>query len=138
MGAPHNFLRSAIEAAAPGVTAWPVEMTGGGEPPYVTYTREGTTREQLLDDTFDADPDPDELPPVARYTVVIYADSYVQAWEIAGQITAAIHRFKGSAAGQTIDHCLVLDERDGEAGFLDGREQPTYTVEQAVEIRFQE
>jgi hypothetical protein len=132
MGAPHNFLRSAIEAAATGVTAWPVEMTAGGEPPYITYTRESTTREPVLDD------EEDEPPPIARYTVVIYADSYVQAWEIAGQITAGIHRFKGSAYGQTIDHCLVLDERDGEAGYLDGREQPTYTVEQAVEIRFQE
>lgn len=138
MGSPHNWLKAAIEAAAPGVTAWPVEMTGGGDPPYITYTREGTVREQLLDDTFDAAPDPDQLPPVARYTVVIYADSYVQAWDIAGQITAAIHRFKGSAHGQTIEHCLVLDERDGDAGFLDGREQPTYTVEQAVEIHFEE
>lgn len=137
MGAPHVWLKAAIEAAATGVTAWPVEA-GDVAPPYVIYGREGTTREQLLDDTFDAEPEPDEIPPVARFTVVIYADSYVQAWEISGSIAAAIHRFKGSAEGQTIDHCLVHDERDGEAIYLDGREQPTYTVEQSVEIRFQE
>lgn len=138
MNAPHNWLKAAIEAAATGVTAWPVDETGGSEPPYITYTRESTTREQLLDDTFDADPEPDQTPPVVRYTVVIYADSYVLAWEIATYITAAIHKFKGTAHGETIEHCLVLDERDGDAFYLEGREKPTYTVEQAIEIRFQE
>lgn len=138
MNAPHNWLKAAIEAAAPGVTAWPVEMTGGGDPPYITYTREGTTREQLLDDTFDEEPEQDETSPVAQYKVVIYADSYAQAWVIAGQVSRAIHKFKGSAHGEIIDHCLVLDERDGDAGYLEGREQPTSTVKQAIEIRFQE
>lgn len=138
MSAPHNWLKAEIEAAAHGVTAWPVEMTGGGEPPYITYTRESTTREQLLDDTLDSEPDPDQMPPVARYTVVIYADSYVQAWEIASEITNAIHRFQGTAHGESIESCIVLDERDGDAGYLEGREQPTYTVELSIDIRFQE
>jgi hypothetical protein len=114
-------------------------MTGVGEPPYVIYTREQTVREQLLDDAFSDTPDPDAMPPVARYTVVVYADSYVQAWDIAGAISAAIHRFAGGpdvAHGETIHQCLVVDERDGDAGYLEGREQPTYTVEQDVEIRF--
>lgn len=137
MGAPHVWLKSAIEAAAAGVTAWPVEA-GEVAPPYVIYAREGTTREQLLADEFEALPSADVLAPVARFAVVIYADSYVQAWEISGAIAASIHKFSGSGSGQTIDHCLVLDERDGEAIYLDGREQPTYTVEQSVEIRFEE
>ena len=136
-GSPHNWLKAAIETAA-GCTAWPVEMTGGGDPPYVIYAREQTTREQLLEDTFDATPETDQIEPVARYTVVVYADSYVQVWQIAGAITAAIHKFAGTAHGETIKHCLVLDERDGDAGYLEGREQPTYTVELAVEIRFSE
>lgn len=136
-GTPHNWLKAAIEAAA-SVTAWPVGMTGKGDPPYVIYAREQTSREQLLDDTFDATPETDQIEPVARYTVVVYADSYVQAWDLAGAVTAAIHKFAGTAEGETIRHCLVLDERDGDAGYLEGREQPTYTVEITVEIRFSE
>lgn len=135
--APHNWLKAAIEAAA-NVTAWPVGMTGGGDPPYVIYARESTAREQLLDDTFDSTPETDTLHPVARFTVVIYADSYTQAWQLARAISGAIHKFAGTAHGETIEHCLVLDERDGDAGYLEGREQPTYTVEQNVEIRFSE
>jgi hypothetical protein len=137
MNAPHNWLKAAIEQAS-GITAWPVEETGGSNPPYVVYLRESTAREQLLDDTFDATPEADTTPPVARFTISIYADSYALAWEIANAITAAIHKFSGTAHGETIAHCLVLDERDGDAGYLEGREQPTYTVEQSVEIRFSE
>lgn len=136
--APHNWLRAAIEAAT-GCTAWPVGMTGTGDPPYVIYTREQTARELSLDDELSATPGPGAMPPVARYTVAIYADSYVQAWSIASAITAAIHLFAGGpedASGETIHQCLVADERDGDAGYLEGREQPTYTVEQDVEIRF--
>lgn len=138
MGAPHVWLKSAIEAAASGVTAWPVDMTGGGEPPYVIYVREQTAREMLLAETLDEDPAPGQLAPVARFSVTIYADSYVQAWDIAGQISSALHRFEGLGEGQIIESCIVTDERDGNSGFLEGREQPTFTVEQTIEVRFQE
>jgi hypothetical protein len=138
MGAPHNWLKAAIEAATGTVYAWPVEMTGQGDPPYVIYQREQTVREALLEDTLDYSPGSNALPPVARFELMVYADSYVAAWEIAGQIQAAIHRFSGSEHGETIHECQVLDERDGEAGYLEGREQPTYTVEMTVEIRYEE
>lgn len=137
MGSPHNWIRSAIEAAST-INAYPVEMTGGGDPPYIIYTRESTTREPMLSDGFSASPTTDVMPPTARFTVVIYADSYAQAWQIAGQIRAAVHRFSGSAHGETIYLSIVIDERDGDAGYLDGREQPTYTVEQTVEIAYAE
>jgi hypothetical protein len=138
MGSPHNWVKGAIEAATSGIYAWPVEMTGGGDPPYIIYTREQTTREPLLSDALGSIPADDVMPPTARFTVVTYADSYAQAWQIAGQIRAAIHRFSGSAHGETIQQSFVIDERDGDAGYLDGREQPTYTVEQTVEIAYRE
>ena len=144
MGAPHNWLKAAIEEATDGgsggyaVTAWPVEMTGGGDPPYVVYTRTATIRELLLDDTLDDIPTLDSLPPVATFTVTVYADSYVQAWQIADAVVAAVHKFKGSAHGETIEKCLVVDVADGDSGFLEGREQPTFTVELTVEITYQE
>jgi hypothetical protein len=137
MGAPHVWLRSAIESAS-GVTAWPVEMTGSVSPPYVVYMRENTTRQLVLADALDDTPSPDQLGPVARFSLVIYCDSYVQAWTIAKSIADAIHRFTGTVDGTTIAYCLVADERDGMSGYLDGREQPTYTVEQTVEISWEE
>lgn len=146
MGAPHNWLKAMIEEAVGSgsgsggytLTAWPVEMTGGGEPPYVVYTRTATTRELMLPDVLEEFPQFDTLPPVATFTVAVYADSYVQAWEIADAITAAVHKFQGSAHGETIQQSLVTDVADGDSGFLEGREQPTFTVELTVEIIYQE
>jgi hypothetical protein len=136
-GYPHVWLRETIEAAT-GSTVWPVGMTGNTGPPFVIYAREATSREQVLADTFDDTPSADQINPVARFLVAIYADDYVQAWTIAGQITSEIHKFAGTASGTTIEHCLVLDERDSQPDYLEGRETPTYTVELSVEIRWTE
>jgi hypothetical protein len=137
MSAPHVWLKEAIEGAT-SLQAWPVGMTGEGGPPFVIYAREATAREQLLDDTLDATPEPQATPPVARFAVAIYADDYVAAWDVAGQITGAIHLYAGEAEGTTIEQCLVLDERDGQPDYLDGRDVPTYTVELSVEVRWVE
>ena len=137
MPTPHVWLKEAIEAAT-SETAWPVGMTGTEAPPFVIYAREATGREQVLADTFDDAPVADQINPVARFLVAVYADDYVQAWTLAGQITAAIHKFTGTAYGTAIEHCLVLDERDGQPDYLEGRETPTYTVEISVEIRWAE
>lgn len=146
MGSPHNWLKDAIEEAVGSgggsgdysVTAWPVEMTGAGDPPYVIYRRTATVRELNLVDALDDTPEIDVHRPVATFTVTVYADSYVEAWEIADAITLAIHKFTGSAAGETIQTCIVLDAADGDSGFLEGREQPTFTVELTVEIIYEE
>lgn len=143
MGSPHVWLKAAIEDASGSgsgyeVTAWPVEMTGAGDPPYVIYNRTATVRELILPDALDETPFFDNLPPVATFTVTVFADSYVQAWEIADAITAAVHKFTGSAHGETIQTALVTDVADGDSGFLEGREQPTFTVELTVEITYQE
>ena len=137
MPAPHVWLKEAIETAT-SATAWPVGMTGTESPPFVIYARENTAREQVLADTFDDTPAEDQINPVARFLVAIYADDYVQAWDIAGQVTAAIHKFTGTVDGTTIEHCLVLDERDGQPDYMEGRETPTFTVEMSVEIRWNE
>jgi hypothetical protein len=136
MPAPHVWLKEAIENAT-SATAWPVGVTDpSSTPPFVIYAREATSREQVLADTFDDTPAADQINPVARFLVSVYADDYVAAWDLAGQITAAIHKFAGTVDGTTIEHCLVLDERDGQPDYLDGREVPTFTVELSVEIRW--
>jgi hypothetical protein len=135
MPTPHVWLKEAIEAAT-SCTAWPVGMTGTQNPPFVIYAREGTTREQVLADAFDDTPAADQIHPVARFLVAVYADDYVEAWDLAEDITDKIHRFAGTAHGTNIEHCLVLDERDGQPDYLEGRETPTYTVELSVEIRW--
>lgn len=138
MPIPEKWIKGAIEDAVEDCLAWPVAMTGNGEPPYVVYFREGTARELVLADTLDATPEPNQLPPVATFRLDIYADSHVQAWEIAEAIAAALNRFKGTVDGLTIDHCLLADERDGDAVRLEGREDPTYIVEQTYTISWQE
>lgn len=136
MSAPHVWLREQIEAAS-GVDAFPVEVTGSNLPPYVVYVRDQTTREQILAEALGESPPVAYMPPVATFTVTIYADSYVQAWEIAGDITSAIHNVSADESGLTIHECLVVDEKDGMAGYLEGRENPTYTVEQTITIRWE-
>ena len=136
MSAPHVWLRERIEDAT-GVDAFPVEVTGSNLPPYVVYVRDQTTREQMLPEALGAFPPEAYMPPVATFTVTIYADSYVQAWEIAEDITGSLHNVSEEASGLTIHECLVVDERDGVAGYLEGRESPTYTVEQTITIRWE-
>lgn len=136
MSAPHVWLRERIEDAT-GVDAFPVEVTGSNLPPYVVYVRDQTTRELALPEAFGASPPAAYLPPMAMFTVTIYADSYVQAWDIAGDVTAAIHNVSDDDSGLTIHECLVVDEKDGMAGYLEGRETPTYTVEMSIAIRWE-
>jgi hypothetical protein len=130
MPIPEKWIKGAIEDAAEDCLAWPVAMTGTGDPPYVVYFREGTARDSLLGDIAAA--------PVATFRLDIYADSHVQAWEIAEAVGTALNRFKGTAYGLTIELCLLTDERDGDAVRLDGREDPTYIVEQTYTISWQE
>jgi hypothetical protein len=137
MAQPHVWLKEAIEEATE-VTAWPVGMTGKEGPPFVIYAREATSREQLLQDLLEEEPVLDVTPPVATFTVGVYADDYVQAWEIAGKITVAIHKFAGTAHDVSVEVCMVRDERDGQPEYLEGREVPTFVVEQTVEIRWAE
>lgn len=136
MSAPHVWLREQIEDAT-GVDAFPVEVTGSNLPPYVVYVRDTTAREMVLPDTLEAVPEAGLLPPVATFTLTIYADSYVQAWEIAGQIVGAVHKVSVDESGLTIHESIVVDEKDGAAGYLEGRDSPTYTVEQTIQIRWE-
>jgi len=138
MGIPETWLHPAIEAALNAINAWPVAMTGDSDPPYVIYRRETTLRELVLQDTLSGTPVADENPPVATFTLEILADSYLQAKQMANAISGALHRFTGPADGLTIDWCLQDDERDAEAVFLEGREVPTYIVEQTYRVSWSE
>lgn len=132
MPVPQVWLREAIEAAA-GCEAHPLGVPEGLNPPYVVYTRAGTTREQLLNDTLDDPAGGSSVPPVANLNVEVYRDDYVQVWETSAAIVAAIHGY----AGGDVLSCVVADEADAEPVFLDGRDTPTYVVQLTVEIKFQ-
>lgn len=135
-GQPQLWLKSAIESAS-GLDAYPVECTDRTvEPPYVTYVRDGTESEPILDDDLGSDSGPDQFPALASFTVTVYADSNVEAWEQARDIYLALNRFRDLEASQIIESCYVIDKRDGELTYLEGREQPTWSVELDVEIRF--
>lgn len=135
MPSPQIWLRSAIEAAAE-VQAYPIETPEGLAPPYVIFERTATAREALLSDTLDNPAGGSELPPVATMTVLVFADDYVQVWDLSDTISAALHGFAGEHEGTVIEAALVTDEKDQSPVYLDGRDTPTYVVEQTVEIRW--
>lgn len=131
MPAPQVWLRETIETAA-GCEAHPLGVPEGLAPPYVVYMRSGTSRERTLDDTLGDPAGGSSVPPTATITVEIYRDDYVQVWDTSAAIVAAIHGY----ADEAIASCLVIDEKDAEPVFLDGRDTPTYVVELTVEIEY--
>jgi hypothetical protein len=136
---PESWLYEAIEAAAgSGVEAYPVSYTGGGEPPYVVFQRASTQPQLVLQDELSETPELDAFPRQATYTVEIYADGYLEAREIAQAVSDALHRFTGPMDYLTIEHCLLMDDRDSAAVYLEGREVPTYIVEQTYQIAWSE
>jgi len=135
MAAPQIWLRSAIEAAA-GCDAYPVQAPEGVAPPYVIYERTATSREQIVADTLDSPAAGTLLPPSAAISVLVFVDDYVAVWETSSAIVAALHGFAGEHEGTTIESSLVIDERDSEPVYMDGRDTPTYVVELTVEVRW--
>jgi hypothetical protein len=135
MSAPQVWLRSAIEAAAE-CDAYPVQAPADAAPPYVIYERTSTAREQILADTLDSPGAGTATPPTAGMTVLVYVDDYVQVWERADAIAAAIHGFAGEHEGTVIESALVVDAKDTSPEYIDGRDTPTYVVEMTVEVRW--
>lgn len=135
MPSPQVWLRSTIEAAA-NIQAHPIETPEGLAPPYVIYERTGTNREALVSDTLDSPAGGTEIPPVATMSVMVFADDYVAVWDLSATIVAALHGFSGSHEGTTIEAAIVTDEKDQTPVYLDGRDTPTYVVEQTVEVRW--
>jgi hypothetical protein len=140
---PHVWLRSAIESAFEGLTAWPVANTSKKgsatyEPPYAVYVRTGTEIDRHLGEALDESPQPNECPPKASFTIEVYADSYAEAWVIANAISSKLDRFAGEYGEEVIVASFVTDRSDSDVVLLDGREQPTYVLEIQVEVYFQE
>ena len=135
MPSPQIWLRSAIEAAA-AVQAYPIETPEGLAPPYVIFERTATARESLLSDALASPAGGSELPPTANVTVLVFADDYVEVWNLSASIVAALHGFSGVHQGTLIESSIVTDEKDQSPVYLDGRDTPTYVVEQTVEIRW--
>ena len=135
MAVPQKWFYAAVEAAAE-CEAHPLGVPEGVAPPFVIYGRSATTRELVLADTLQAEPEGDPLPPVGMFQVQIYADGYLASWEIADAIRQALHKYAGTAEGVTIDSCLLMEEADGDPVFLEGRDKPTYVVDQVYAVRW--
>jgi hypothetical protein len=125
---PEKWLKSALEASE--VDAFPLVVPEGTEPPFIVYSRTGTARERDLDGTVGS--------PVGTFQVEIYADGYLESKEIADLVRAQANNFSGSADGVTIQWSHLAEESDGDPVFLDGRDRPTYLVQQTFEITWEE
>lgn len=125
---PEAWLKDAIEEAD--VDAFPLTVPESTLPPFVVYARTGTARERDLDGTVGS--------PVGTFLVEIYTDGYLEGKELADAIRAQVNNFSGSAGGVTIQWSHLAEEADGDPVFLDGRDKPTYLVQQTLEITWQE
>ena len=100
------------------------------------YERTATVRQPVLNDTLDSPPPEPSVSQSATITVLVYVDDYVAVWERSAAISAAIHGYAGEADGTLIESAIVVDERDSEPVYMDGRDTPTYAVELIVDVRF--
>lgn len=129
MASPEGWLRSAIEDAC-SCNAYPLVVSEGQPPPFVVYMRSATARVQQLDGVFDA--------PSGTFELTIYADGYLAAKTLAEQVRLAVNNFSGSGGSSTILSVHLEDERDADPVFLEGRDVPTFVIEQIYTIRWEE
>lgn len=129
---PEAWLADTLEAAA-GCPAYPVMGREGTLPPYVVFNREGTQDDMALDDELG-----EKVVSTGTFSVDIYADGYLQAKGIAAAVKMAVRNFSGHSGSLTIIRSVVDDDRDGPPVLLDGRDTPTYTIEQSYRISWLE
>jgi hypothetical protein len=128
MASPEGWLSQAIDAA--GVAGYPLDAPEGLSPPYVIYGRSQTVRAPALDGT------PGR--PVGTFLIDIYSDGYLAGKTLADTVRAAVNNFSGSAAGATTQHTDMVDEADGDLVYLEGRDRPTYLIQQTLQITWEE
>lgn len=126
---PETWLREAIEDATDTPT-YPLVVPEGAAPPFVVYWRESTTRERQFGAPVNS--------AVGVFNLQVYADGFAEVKSLADQVRAATNNFSGEVDGLTIDYTDLADERDGVPVSLEGRDRPTYCVEQRLNVRWQE
>lgn len=128
-GIPELWLWEAIESAAD-VDAFPMTVPEGTQPPFVMFGRASTARtrglgEGGLDVT------------QGSFSVQIYADSYRDAKVIAKAILEGVCDFSGSDNGVNIVDAFLEDESDGEPVYLEGRDRPTFSIDQTYTVMWE-
>lgn len=129
---PEAWLLATLEQAS-GCPVYPVMGREGQLPPYVVFMRENTQDDMALDDELG-----ETVVSTSVFNVDIYADGYLQAKGIAAAVKAAVRNFSGHTGTLTIIRSLAEDDRDGPAVVLDGRDTPTYTIEQSYRVSWLE
>ncbi len=129
-----GWLHETIEDATD-VEAFPLRVPAGKVPPFVVFSQAGLEEQETasLDGGFG-----DTATITGTFTVEIYADGYLAAKTLARQIRAAIRNFAGSAGDLTIIRSRIDGQQDSDPVFVDGKEEPTYVVEQTYSISWEE
>ena len=128
MAYPEAWLASTLEAAA-GCDAYPVMGRENAPTPYVVFYRDSTSDDLTLDQTFGS-----VGITTATFAIEIHADGYLEAKGIAAAIRAAVRNFTGDVNGLKIIKATADQDRDGVPVVLDGRDTPTYTIDQVFSI----
>lgn len=131
--APEAWLWGAIETAT-SYDAYPLSAPDNAAAPYVVFARTGTTRTNDLGGPADV--------PAGQFSVEIYCDGYKAGKDLADLVRGGLNGVSGdftvSEGTVTILGVELIDERDGPPVLLEGRERPTYVIEQDYTITWQE
>ena len=76
--------------------------------------------------------------PLATFAVVVFADKYIDAKELANKARMGVDNFTGDGGGVTILHAYLTAEADGDVQYFQGEDIPTYSVAQTYDVRFRE
>jgi hypothetical protein len=129
MPSAETFLRNKIETAS-GIDAYPMAAPSAAVPPFVVFSRVGTTRERTLGGTTDT--------AIGMFSVEIFSDGYADGKDLADLCRASIHSFSGTVDGLVVMDASIEDESDSEPTYFDGREVPTYQISQSYKIFWEE
>lgn len=129
-----GWLHETIEDATD-VEAFPLRVPAGKVPPFVVFSQTGLEEAEaaMLSDGFGG-----QATVTGAFAVEIYADGYLEAKTLARQIRAAIRNFAGSAGDLTIVRSRIDGQQDSDPVFMDGKDEPTYVVEQTYSISWEE
>lgn len=129
MPSPEAWLREQIETGG-NCNAYPLRASESAAPPFAVFGRSATARQQQLAGVDDA--------PAGTFDLNLYADGYLLAKDLADAVRVQLTNFQPPDAGGIILSVHLDNERDGEPVQMEGRDTPTYVIEQTYTIRWEE
>lgn len=126
MPRPEPYIKDWIEVGT-GVNCYPMIVPEGTAAPFIIYSRTSTTRDLTMES--------ESGHPMGLFAVEIYTDSYSEGKDLAAAVMVSLLYFEGAPRSGMIN---IAEESDGQPVFINGRDVPTYVINQSYEIQWSE